>query len=131
MNAIRIEHVAIWVRDLERMREFYMTMLGATSGPRYENPRTGFNSYFLSFGDGARVELMSRPADTNEANSEPPAFGYAHVAFRLGAREIVDGIVAFFENRGAVVLSRPRVTGDGYYEAVVEDPEGNRIELVE
>jgi lactoylglutathione lyase len=131
MNAIRIEHVAIWVRDLERMREFYVAMLGATSGEHYENRRTGFQSYFLSFGAGARLELMSRAASKVEGHSQPPTFGYAHIALRLGTRENVNETVARLEGQGIVVLSRPRVTGDGYFEAVIEDPEGNRIELVE
>lgn len=131
MNAIRIDHVAIWVRDLERMREFYVTMLGATSGERYENRRTGLRSYFLSFGAGARVEIMSRPASKIESKSESSAFGYAHVALRLGSRKNVDEAVSRLEGQNLAVLSRPRVTGDGYYEAAFDDPEGNRIELVE
>jgi lactoylglutathione lyase len=123
MDAIRIEHVAIWVRDLEGMRQFYVATLGAKSGALYRNSRTGFRSIFVSLGDGARVELMSQSGRI-EGRSEPCGFGYAHLALRLGTRTAVDETVA------VVVLSRPRVTGDGYYEAVLADPEGNRIELV-
>jgi lactoylglutathione lyase len=131
MEAIRIAHVAIWVRDLERMRQFYVARFGATSSERYVNPRTGFCSYFISFGNGARLELMSRPAGQTEGRSEPSAFGYAHVALHVGSREAVDAMVVRLDAQGVVVLSRPRVTGDGYYEAAVEDLEGNRIELVD
>ena len=129
MDAIHIEHVAIWVRDLEGMCQFYVAMLGAKSGAPYQNPHTGFRSTFVSFGDGARVELMSQSGRV-EARSEASGFGYAHLALRLGTRAAVDGTVARLESQGVVILSRPRVTGDGYYEAVLADPEGNRIELM-
>ena len=131
MSVMRIEHVAIWTRDLERMREFYVALLQGQSGARYENSRTGFQSYFITFGDGARLELMSRPAGQVQERPISEVVGYAHVAFRLGSREAVDTLVAHLEAQGIAVLGPPRQTGDGYYEAVVEDPEGNKIELVE
>jgi len=131
MHAIHIEHVAVFVRDLEGMRQFYVAMLGARSGARYENPRTGFRSYFISFTEGSRLELMSRPTQATGSESAPALFGYAHIALRLGTRAAVDETVARLEAQGVVVSGRPRQTGDGYYEAVVEDPEGNKIELVE
>jgi lactoylglutathione lyase len=128
---MRLEHVAIWVRDLEWLRDFYVLVLGGESGSLYENPRTGFRSYFISFGEGARLELMSRPADQAEHRSQDDhSLGYAHVAFRLGTREAVDVMVARLEAQGRGILERPRVTGDGYYEAIIADPEGNTIELV-
>jgi lactoylglutathione lyase len=128
---VRIEHVALWVRDLEGMRDFYVASLDGESGARYENPRTGFRSYFISFGGGARLELMSRAAEAKGTPPESRDIGYAHVAFRLGSREAVDGAVARLESQGVPILGRPRVTGDGYYEAVIADPEGNRVELME
>ncbi len=130
MSTIRIEHVAIWTRDLERMREFYVAMLNGRSGPLYQNPRTGFRSYFVSFAEGARLELMSRPATQAQGDAGAEVLGYAHVAFRVGGREAVDRLVARLEAQGVPVVGRPRRTGDGYYEAVLEDPEGNRIELM-
>lgn len=128
--SLRIEHVALWTRDLERARAFYVERLGGTSGALYENPRTGLRSYFVSFGEGARLELMSRP-DVEEARDDAgPRTGYAHVALHVGSRDAVDRLVAELETCGVSVTSRPRTTGDGYYEAVVEDPEGNPVEIV-
>src|SRR5262245_14355592 len=129
---MRIEHVAIWARDLERQREFYVAFLGGHSSPLYKNPRTGFRSYLVSFEGGAGLELMSRRTDGPEHHRPDDHFlGFAHVALQLGSREAVDATLAQLESKGVVVLGRPRVTGDGYYEAVFADPEGNRIELVE
>ena len=129
-TSLRIEHVALWVSDLDRLRDFYVTLLGGQSNALYENPKTGFRSYFIAFGDGARLELMSRSNATPSPRAEDGAPGYAHVAFQLGSREAVDAAVTDLEARGVAILGRPRVTGDGYYEAVIADPEGNRIELV-
>jgi lactoylglutathione lyase len=129
-QTISMEHVGIWVRDLERMRLFYVEKLGAESGELYENAGTGFRSYFLSFGEGARLEIMSRPAAPPADKAEPPSFGYAHIAFRLGTRAAVDERVSRLASQGVVISGHPRVTGDGYYEAVLEDPEGNHIELM-
>lgn len=128
---MRVDHVALWVEDLERMRAFYVERLGGSSGALYENPRTGLRTYFVTFGSGARLELMAR-------GQQPPApgapagagRGYAHVAFVVGSRRTVDESVAGLEAAGVTIVGRPRVTGDGYYEAVVADPEGNLVELV-
>ena len=125
----RVEHVAIWVRDLERVREFYVAKLGASSGARYHNPTTGFSSYFVSFGEGCRIELMQR-ADV-AARPEARTAGYAHLSLTLGGRAEVDRAVASLRQQGVAIESEPRTTGDGYYEAVILDPEGNPIELAE
>lgn len=130
-GGVRIEHVALWVRDLERMRDFYVASLQGESGALYENPRTGFRSYFISFGAGARLELMNRAAEGDGGPPPSRDIGHAHVAFRVGSREAVDAAVARLEGQGVAILGRPRVTGDGYYEAVIADPEGNRVELME
>jgi lactoylglutathione lyase len=111
-----IDHVALWTDDLERLREWYERWLGARAGERYENAATGFASYFLEFDGGARLELMSLPDEETGLR--------AHVAFSLGSRDAVDALAAAL---GAV--DGPRATGDGYYEAVVLDPDGNRVEL--
>jgi lactoylglutathione lyase len=125
----RIVHVALWVRDLEGMRAFYETQLGGRSGPLYRNERTGYRSYFVSFGDGPRLELMSRDRLADGVRGEP-ACGWAHVALSVGARDDVDALARTLLAGGHVIASPPRTTGDGYYEAVVLDPEGNRVEIV-
>ncbi len=117
----RIEHVALWTDDLEPLREWYERWLGGRSGPRYENAETGLRSYFLEFEDGARLELMRMPGQ------EPGL--RAHVAFALGSQERVDALVEELRAAGVPVLDGPRTTGDGYYEAVVADRDGNRVEL--
>jgi lactoylglutathione lyase len=124
-----VAHVAIWTPDIETLRAFYVEQLGASAGPRYHNPRTGFNSYMVSFRKGARVELMSRP-DVDGWLPADARFGYAHLALSLGGPAAFDEAIAALAERGVVVVSAPRLTGDGYYEAVIQDPDGNLIELI-
>ena len=124
---MRLEHVAVWTQDLERLRAFYVEQLGATAGEPYTNPRTGFRSYFLRFGEGARIEIMSRP-DVGPRGAGTPG-GYAHIALALGSPQEVDALTRALRERGVPVVSGPRLTGDGYYESVVQDPDGNQIEL--
>lgn len=127
---MRIEHLALWTLDLERAREFYARHFGAAAGAPYHNPRTGFRSYFLTFAGGARLELMQRPdvvarADTASAET----LGLAHFALSLGSETAVDETTERLRAAGVRVVSAPRRTGDGYYESVVLDTDGNRIEL--
>lgn len=125
---MRIEHVAIWTRDLERLRAFYERYFEATAGPRYHNPARQFSSTFLRFENGARLELMQIP-DLPAGAGASPAAGYAHLALSLGSAAAVDALTARLQAAGYAVLDGPRTTGDGYYESVVLDPDGNRIEL--
>ncbi len=129
MSGLRIDHVGLWVSDLERQRQFYVEVLGGKAGAQYVNERTGFRSYFVSFGDGARLELMSRRAGQLGTRSAGESLGYAHIALQLGSPEAVDSLFSRLEAAGVAIVGRPRTTGDGYYEAVVADPEGNLIEL--
>ena len=126
---MNIEHVALWVSDLERTRAFYETYSGATAGPKYTNAAKGFESYFLSFrSGGARLELMRRSG----LPPRPPGAehtGWAHLAFSVGSVERVDALTARLRSDGYEVVDGPRRTGDGYYESVVLDPEGNRVEV--
>lgn len=127
---MKIEHLAIWVRDIERAKEFYQTYFGVRSTKKYVNSRKGFQSYFLSFKTGARIELMqmdSIPLCSHDAIDQHT--GLIHFAVSLGSKEDVDKMTARLEQDGIIVLDGPRTTGDGYYESVVLDPEGNRIEL--
>ena len=125
---MRIDHIALCVRDLEAMRDFYTRHFGATSGELYHNPRTGLRTYFLAFDGGARVELMQKPGAL-PGGSELRE-GWAHLSVALGSREAVDAATERLRAAGCTVESGPRVTGDGYYESCVLDPEGNRVELM-
>ena len=125
---MRIEHAAIYVTGLEAMRDFYIKYFGAISNAGYHNLQTGLKSYFLSFSDGARLELMSRPEITD---CDKPLFksGFIHLAFSVGSKEAVDKLTAQLKDDGFEVISGPRTTGDGYYESCILDPEGNQIEI--
>ncbi|HOX49330.1 MAG TPA: VOC family protein [Spirochaetia bacterium] len=127
---MRIDHVAIWTNDLERLKEFYRDRLGGQPGEKYQNHAKGLETYFLRFGDGARLEIMRRPeVGLREGAGDYPR-GYAHLALSVDNPQAVDAAVARLKAAGVVVQGEPRWTGDGYYEAVVLDPDGNRIELV-
>ena len=123
---MKVEHIGIWVRDLEKMRHFYESFFSARSGQTYHNSKTGFTSYFMRFEEGARIELMHR-ADIEKVL--PEGLGFAHLALQVGDEAEVDKRAQDFLEQGFQVLSGPRRTGDGYYEAVILDPEGNKIEI--
>lgn len=125
-----IDHVALWVQDLDTMCRFYASAFGAEVGPLYKNPGKGFASRFLTLGEGARLELMTTTT-LQPAVHGPGAhrMGLTHLAIALGSEERVDLVTERLRAVGAPVLDGPRRTGDGYYESVVLDPEGNRIEL--
>jgi len=124
---MRIEHVGLWVSDIDKVAGFYAQYFGARIGELYQNPRKGFESRFLEFGDGARLEIMKRTDVTGRAGTE--LLGFAHVALTVGDEARVDALAARFAADGLAPDSGPRRTGDGYYECVVRDPEGNRVEL--
>jgi lactoylglutathione lyase len=126
----KIHHVAMWAQDLESQCHFYCANFGAIAGPLYENAAKGFRSRFLTLGDGARLEIMSTtrlPLEQSPAGTQK--LGITHLAIALDCEEAVDRLVAQLRAAGRPVLEGPRRTGDGYYEAVVLDPEGNRLEL--
>jgi lactoylglutathione lyase len=116
----QIEHAAVWVSDLERARAFYERWFKATAGPKYSSGKRDFTSYFLSLGSGARLELMTSPGEV----ARP-----AHLALSVGSRNVVDHLVKAMEAAGVHIVSGPRLTGDGYYEASIIDTEGNLIEI--
>jgi lactoylglutathione lyase len=126
---MKIEHLALWTHDLERLRSFYLVHFNCSSGAKYTNPTTGFSSYFLTFPEGgARLELMTQPGLAPNTPDNPTR-GYAHFALSLGTEEHVRSTTAALHKNGVPVWSKPRKTGDGYYESVISDPDGNRIEL--
>ena len=127
---MRIDHLALWCEDLDRMAGFYVRHFGASEGPRYRNPAKGFESIFLSFASGARLELMR--STTLEPLRLAPGLermGLAHFALSTGDDAQVDALTAQLREAGHEVIEGPRRTGDGYYESVVLDPEGNRVEI--
>ena len=128
MNQFKIEHVAIWVSDLELMKDFYQKYFGAASNGKYHNVRTGFESYFLSFGEGPRIEIMKSPEVSNN-NRKMKQFGYAHFAISVGNSQNVIDLTEVLRRDGFVIYSEPRTTGDGYFESVILDPDGNLIEI--
>jgi lactoylglutathione lyase len=127
---MRIEHVAIWTTDIARCKRFYALYFGATAGPAYRNPAKGFESCFLSFTDGARLEAMTTTS-LPLVDLAPGAqrLGLTHLAISVGSERLVDELTQRLRNDGIMVIDGPRRTGDGYYESVVIDPDGNRIEI--
>ncbi|MCR5227944.1 MAG: VOC family protein [Eubacterium sp.] len=125
---MKIEHIAMYVNDLEAARDFFVKYLGGTSNDGYHNDITGFRSYFISFDDGARLEIMNKPAMEDSPKSANRT-GYIHIAFSVGSAEEVDRLTKQLREDGFEVLSGPRTTGDGYYESCVIGVEGNQIEI--
>jgi lactoylglutathione lyase len=125
---MRIDHIAMWVLDLERMRMFYEKYFHAKAGQRYHNPTKNFSSYFLTFADDCRLEIMSRP-DILASGDPREKVGFTHLAISVGSEERVNSLTEILRGDGFAIIGEPRTTGDGYYESVVLDPENNRIEI--
>lgn len=125
---MKIEHIAMYVEDLEGTKQFFERYMGAVSNEMYHNKTTGFRSYFLSFEDGARLEIMNKP-DMDDVDKTLQRTGFIHVAFSVGSREKVDMLTAQLKEAGYEVISGPRTTGDGYYESCIVAIEGNQIEI--
>ena len=125
---MRIEHIAMYVNDLDAAKDFFVTFLGGVSNAGYYNEKTGFKSFFISFEDGTRLEIMNKP----DMNDDPKALnrtGYAHIAFSVGSKEKVDEVTEKVREAGFDVISGPRITGDGYYESCIVAIEDNQIEI--
>ena len=127
---MKIEHVALYVNDLEAARDFFVTFLGGKSNGGYHNRNTDFRSYFISFDSGARLELMTKPG-LSDPEKPLNRTGYAHIAFSVGNRGKVDELTERLRSAGYQVVSGPRTTGDGYYESCIVVIEGNQIEITE
>ncbi|HPG40276.1 MAG TPA: VOC family protein [bacterium] len=126
---MKISHIALWVTNIEHMRQFYETYLGGIGNKKYENPAKGFTSYFLSFAGTSRLELMHKPGISGVAATDVDRPGIAHLAFSVGSPDAVDALTNRLRNDGYKIIAEPRRTGDGYYESVIADPEGNRLEI--
>lgn len=127
---MKIEHTALYTEDLERMRSFFMKYFEASSNELYHNPKTGFTSYFLSFQEGTRLEIMNKP-QMEKTGDALVRTGFIHLAFSAGSKEKVDVLTETFRKDGYEILSGPRTTGDGYYESLILGPERIQIEITE
>jgi lactoylglutathione lyase len=128
---MRIDHIALFCRDLEAMRQFFLDYFEAVSNEQYHNPRTGLRTYILSFTEGStRLELMQRP-DVADADPSVAAIGYIHISIAVGSKRGVDLLTRRLADDGYPVVSGPRTTGDGYYESCILGPEGIQIEVTE
>jgi len=127
---MRIHHIAIWTPDLDRLKEFYEKYFSARCGEKYSNPDKGYDSYFLTFDNGARIEIMHR-ADIplSPLNPMTQATGYTHLSLAVESVEEVDRLTRLLTANGYPLVDGPRQTGDGYYESIVLDPDGNRLEI--
>ena len=125
---MKIDHIALYVNDLEGAKAFFETYFQAVANDGYHNQNTDFRSYFLSFSDGSRLEIMTKP-DLTDSGNLLDRFGYAHIAVSVGSREAVDALTARLKDGDYPTLSGPRVTGDGYYESCILGFEGNLIEI--
>ncbi|HBM17230.1 MAG TPA: hypothetical protein DD381_12950 [Lentisphaeria bacterium] len=129
---VKIDHLAIWAEDLEKLKNFYEKYFNARSNNKYRNQNKNFESYFLSFNSGASLEIMNKPEiGSSGKNLYSQYLGITHIAFSLGSRELVDELTCRLKNDGLKILDGPRLTGDGHYETLFLDPEGNRIEITE
>lgn len=125
---MKIDHIAMYVNDLENAKHFFEKYMGAASNDMYHNKVTGFRSYFLSFDDGARLEIMHKPG-MDDQDKTLQRTGFIHIAFSVGSKEQVDSLTMQLKQDGYEVVSGPRTTGDGYYESCVVALEGNQIEI--
>jgi|TARA_B110000967_G_C18809661_1_gene522885 lactoylglutathione lyase len=128
---MKLEHIAIWTLDLEKMKLFYLKFFELTLNKKYYNSEKKFSSYFLSFDNGARIELMHRPDISECIATSHLKLGLTHFAIAVGSKGKVDSLTESVRNDGFNIIGEPRTTGDGYYESVIADPEGNLIEITE
>ena len=127
---MQIEHLALWVSDLEGMRDFYLKYFDTTSGEKYVNPAKQFTAYFILFGEGkTRLELMTRPDITAVDGKRGFTMGLAHFTISVGGKDRVNALTERLRKDNYTIFGEPRTTGDGYYESVVLDPEGNILEI--
>jgi lactoylglutathione lyase len=126
-TAMKLDHLALYTPDIEKLKVFYEHYFQANAGEKYHNPKKQFQSYFLSFSQGGRIEIMQKTGIPHRAQEE--AMGLTHFAIAVGAKEKVDALTEQLRSDGYMIVGEPRTTGDGYYESVVLDPDGNRIEI--
>jgi len=128
VGLMKINHISIYTNDLERMKEFYVKYFSGKPNDKYHNPKSGLQTYFVTFESGAKLEIMTR-AELVDRNGKEHSIGFTHLAFSVGSREKVDLITERIVGDGYLLKSAPRITGDGYYESCIFDPDGNEIEV--
>ncbi|MDR0829125.1 MAG: VOC family protein [Prevotellaceae bacterium] len=128
---MKIEHIAFWVADLELMKNFYVNYFGGKASKRYHNSAKQFSSYFIVFDEGCRLELMHKPDITDKPDNSKQYIGLTHFSVSVGSKNAVRQLTEQLKTDGYTVKSDPRTTGDGYYESVILDPEGNFVEIAE
>ncbi len=126
---MKIEHIAIWVNDLERIKDFYCTYFQGIANQKYTNLTKGFSSYFISFDSGARLEIMHSENLEGIQPTNKPRLGFIHLALKVASSETVNNLTERLQKDGYQIISAPRTTGDGYYESCILDPEDNQIEI--
>ena len=130
---MKLEHVAIWTDRLETLREFYETYFDARANEKYVSDsefKEHFESYFLSFDSGARLELMVRVGVPQGDNADGfESTGINHIALSVETPGELDRLYGRLKDGGVKIVGEPHMTGDGYYEACVLDPDGNRVEI--
>lgn len=127
---MKIAHIALWTNDIEKLKEFYVRYFGGISNEKYINPHKKFASYLVAFDGGTAIEIMEC-ADVKTLHPENECLGWAHLAFSVGSKDKVDEMTELFRKNGYAVIGEPRTTGDGFYESVILDPEGNRVEITD
>jgi len=128
---MKIRHIAIWTNDLERLRDFYQKYFGLKYGNKYVNASKGFSSYFLTFENGPSIEIMTREDIEDRAEENKQTVGFAHIAISVREKALVNSLTERLRLDGYRVIGNPRLTGDGFYESVILDPDGNHIEITE
>jgi lactoylglutathione lyase len=125
---MELEHISIYTDDLEQLKQFYVRYFSGKSNEKYKNLKTGLETYFITFDGGARLELMQKPG-LSDRDRTVQSYGLSHLAFQTGSREKVEELTTILVNDGYQLKSRPRETGDGYYESCILDPDGNEVEI--
>jgi lactoylglutathione lyase len=129
---VKITHIAIWTKNLENLKEFYLKYFRGKSNGKYKNIEKGFESYFISFDEGVKLELMNRIDISDVKNSVNKEYiGISHFAFSVGSKKKVEELTEILRKDGYLIIGEPRITGDGFYESVILDPDKNRIEITE
>ena len=128
---MKVDHIAIWTANLEGLKNFYTHYFDASASGIYYNHSKEFSSYFLNFDGECRVEIMEMPGIPKSKNDALKQFsGLIHFAIKVGSKAEVEKITEVIRNDGFRVISEPCTIGDGYYESVILDPDGNRIEIL-